>query len=276
MLKLSPNLLIFTDLDGSLLDHHSYRWQPAQSWLDRLARAQTPLIITTSKTAAEVCTLQQQLRLSHWPFIAENGAQIVFPEGWHNDPDYPSKTLGMDYTHLTAILHELRRQTGFAFLGFADVDDATVAQWTGLTLAQAHQARQRTGSEPLRWEGTAQQLECLRRLLEQHDLHLTQGGRFYHVMSKQISKGNAARWLAARFPLSQGFPLITLSLGDGPNDLSLLYASDLAVLIRGQQAKPLDLPGDFAGRLYRTRQQGPHGWREGLDYFLLNGSAHHE
>ncbi|MGO4744900.1 mannosyl-3-phosphoglycerate phosphatase-related protein [Serratia quinivorans] len=276
MLKLSPNLLIFTDLDGSLLDHHSYRWHAAQPWLDRLARMQIPLIIATSKTAAEVSTWQQQLGLSHWPFIAENGAQIVFPAGWRHPPDSPSQNLGMDYPNLTATLRELRRQTGFAFQGFADVDDATVAQWTGLTLKQAHQARLRAGSEPLLWGGTDAQRDHFCTLLAQHDLHLVQGGRFYHVISRQTSKGHAARWLAAHFQLSRSCPLTTLSLGDGPNDLSLLHASDLAVLIRGQQAKPLDLPADFSGRLYRTQQQGPQGWSEGLDHFLLNGSAHHE
>ncbi|WP_413514309.1 mannosyl-3-phosphoglycerate phosphatase-related protein [Serratia proteamaculans] len=276
MLKLSPDLLIFTDLDGSLLDHHSYRWQAAQPWLDRLAQAQTPLIITTSKTAAEVCTLQQQLGLSHWPFIAENGAQIVFPEGWHDQPDYPAKNLGADYHSLTATLRALRHQTGFAFQGFADVDAATVADWTGLTLMQARQARQRAGSEPLSWAGSDRQLEHFRTLLAQHDLHLTQGGRFYHLMSREVSKGNAARWLTARYRLIRRQPLTTLSLGDGPNDLSLLHASDLAVLIRGQQAQPLNLPNDFSGRLYRTQQQGPQGWCEGLDHFLLNGRSLHE
>ncbi|SQI39636.1 Putative mannosyl-3-phosphoglycerate phosphatase [Serratia plymuthica] len=96
MLKPSPNLLIFTDLDGSLLDHHSYCWQAAQPWLEQLAHTQTPLIIATSKTAAEVAPLQQQLGLSHWPFIAENGAQIVFPAQRRNHPDYPTKHLGAD------------------------------------------------------------------------------------------------------------------------------------------------------------------------------------
>ncbi|MGB8665929.1 MAG: mannosyl-3-phosphoglycerate phosphatase-related protein [Serratia inhibens] len=276
MLKPSPNLLIFTDLDGSLLDHHSYSWQAAQPWLARLARTQTPLIIATSKTAAEVAPLQRQLGLSHWPFIAENGAQIVFPAQWRDRPDYPTKHLGADYPRLCATLRALRNQTGFAFQGFADMDDATVAQWTGLTLEQAHLARRRAGSEPLRWAANDEQLAQFRALLAQHDLELTQGGRFYHVMSAAVSKGNAARWLTAHYQSMQARPFTTLSLGDGPNDISLLQASDLAVLIRGQQKKPLDLPGSFSGQLYRTHLQGPQGWCEGLDHFLINGRSHHE
>ncbi|EFB2834421.1 hypothetical protein FHD46_03220 [Escherichia coli] len=35
MLSIQQPLLIFTDLDGTLLDSHSYDWQPAAPWLNR-------------------------------------------------------------------------------------------------------------------------------------------------------------------------------------------------------------------------------------------------
>ncbi|VDZ63134.1 Putative mannosyl-3-phosphoglycerate phosphatase [Serratia odorifera] len=111
MRKSLADLLIFTDLDGSLLDHHSYRWDAAKPWLDRLAQAKVPLIVATSKTAAEVQQLQQQLGLSALPFIAENGAQIVFPAFWQQD----TQLFGADYPSLLAALDQLRQQTGFAF-----------------------------------------------------------------------------------------------------------------------------------------------------------------
>ncbi|WP_340638223.1 hypothetical protein [Salinicola tamaricis] len=60
-----PPLLVFTDLDGSLLDHHSYDWQPAAPWLERLAAAGVPVIPTTSKTRAELLALRRELALEH-------------------------------------------------------------------------------------------------------------------------------------------------------------------------------------------------------------------
>ncbi|RLM16621.1 mannosyl-3-phosphoglycerate phosphatase [Gibbsiella quercinecans] len=264
MLKLSPNLLLFSDLDGSLLDHHSYRWDAAQPWLDRLARHQVPLIIATSKTAAEVGLLQQQLKLTHLPFIAENGAQIVFPADWQET----DKVFGADYATLRATLAELRASRQFTFEGFADVDDATVAAWTGLPLADAQRARQRAGSEPLRWLGNDAQLTVFNSQLAQHGLTLTQGGRFYHVMGENVSKGHAARWLTEYYQRRRQQPVTTLCLGDGPNDIPLLSTADYAVAIRGQQDTAIDFPSDFAGQLYRTHQTGPQGWSEGLDHFL--------
>lgn len=55
---LTPRLL-FTDLDGSLLDHHSYDWQPARAWLKRLKQLGVPVIPVTSKTRSEIVPLRR-------------------------------------------------------------------------------------------------------------------------------------------------------------------------------------------------------------------------
>lgn len=46
--------LLFTDLDGSLLDHHDYDWKPAEPWLDALRQAGVAVIPVTSKTRSEL------------------------------------------------------------------------------------------------------------------------------------------------------------------------------------------------------------------------------
>ena len=83
MIPLDSSLLVVTDLDGSLLDHHDYNWDAASEWLARLKQHQIPLVICSSKTAAEIVPLQKKLGISGAPFIAENGA-CVSPGG-----DYP-------------------------------------------------------------------------------------------------------------------------------------------------------------------------------------------
>ena len=65
-------LLVFSDLDGTLLDHQSYSFQGAEKALQRLLHHSIPLILTSSKTRAELETLREKLGL-HTPFIAENG-----------------------------------------------------------------------------------------------------------------------------------------------------------------------------------------------------------
>ncbi|MFC3395591.1 mannosyl-3-phosphoglycerate phosphatase-related protein [Brenneria rubrifaciens] len=265
---LSDKLMIFSDLDGSLLDHDTYSWEPARPWLDRLARGSVPVIITTSKTAAEICPLQSELGLSHLPYIAENGALIALPPTWRSHPDYPRKIFEADYPSICTLLRQLREQDAFKFKGFADMDSEAVASVTGLSLQNAELARRREASEPLLWLDDAEALARFRQRLAEHGLSLTQGGRFYHVMGQQVSKGLAAYWIKAQFADKNGTTVTTIGLGDGPNDVSLLSAMDNAVLIKGKGNQLVELPGNYVGQLYRTQAMGPVGWSEGLSHFI--------
>ncbi|HSW51881.1 MAG TPA: mannosyl-3-phosphoglycerate phosphatase, partial [Sulfuricaulis sp.] len=61
-------ILVFSDMDGCLLDHHTYEWEPARPAIDTLKRFHIPLVLTTSKTRAEVEYWQRLIGL-HEPAI---------------------------------------------------------------------------------------------------------------------------------------------------------------------------------------------------------------
>ena len=82
----SPFIVIFTDLDGTLLDHNSYGWEKAEPALRLCRESRIPLILVSSKTRSEIRALQQELGLSS-PFVSENGGGVFFPkEGKHPHP----------------------------------------------------------------------------------------------------------------------------------------------------------------------------------------------
>ncbi|WP_431889788.1 mannosyl-3-phosphoglycerate phosphatase-related protein [Pectobacterium colocasium] len=266
----NTKLIIFSDLDGSLLDHETYRWDAAQPWLRRLASEAIPLIITTSKTAAEVDPLRQALGLEHYPYIAENGAIAVLPPTWQTHPDYPRKRSGVEYSVIRTQLAQLRT-SGFRFKGFGDMSSAEIAEVTGLNEQDAQRAQQREGSEPLVWLDEPTALSRFSQLLAEAGLALTQGGRFYHVMGAQTSKGFMSNWIKIQYIEKYDTAVKTLGLGDGPNDISLLCAMDYAILIKGKENQIVSLPESYRGKLYCTRDSGPQGWREGLTHFIGNG-----
>ena len=80
-MKPDGGLVVFTDLDGTLLDHETYSYGPAQEALDLLERKRIPLILCSSKTRAEIELIQLDLRLRH-PFISENGGAIFMPRAY--------------------------------------------------------------------------------------------------------------------------------------------------------------------------------------------------
>jgi len=135
---------------------------------------------------------------------------------------------------------------------------------TGLTESDSALARQREASEVIVWRDDEEKLEAFRAALAQHQLQLTQGGRFWHVMPAGSGKGEALRWLLGQYDSAPA----TIGLGDGPNDAPMLDAVDYAVVIKGYSKTPVTLTRQDRQRIYHTAHYGPEGWKEGLDYFL--------
>ena len=79
-MKRTP-LVVFTDLDGTLLDHGTYSFEPARPGLEALLEAGIPLVFCTSKTRLETERWRRALANVH-PFIVENGGAVYVPEGY--------------------------------------------------------------------------------------------------------------------------------------------------------------------------------------------------
>ena len=78
--------IVFTDLDGTLVDHDTYSYEAAKPALAALREQSVPLIFCTSKTRAELEEYVNELDIAH-PFISENGGAIFIPKGYF-DFDY--------------------------------------------------------------------------------------------------------------------------------------------------------------------------------------------
>jgi mannosyl-3-phosphoglycerate phosphatase len=277
-------LLVYTDLDGTLLDHDSYRFEAALPALRRLQQLRVPVVPVTSKTLAELEVLLPALDISG-PCIAENGGLIALPPGYLDGENvqrigrFDVLRLSLEYNVITDILNTLRRDSGFAFRGFADMDANEVAAHTGLDTLAAQRACRRLCSEPLLWADSAAALEEFTGQLRQRGCSLTKGGRFFHVSGqtdKALAIGRLGGWLSrAGF---RGFT--TVALGDSPNDIPMLQAADIAVVIRRKDGSWLPL--DTHGRKFLTRAGGPAGWNEffaeNLDTLIAEGArqrTHH-
>lgn len=152
MFSIQQPLLVFSDLDGTLLDSHSYDWQPAAPWLTRLREANVPVILCSSKTSAEMLYLQKTLGLQGLPLIAENGAVIQLAEQWQEIDGFPRIISGISHGEISLVLNTLREKEHFKFTTFDDVDDATIAEWTGLSRSQAALTQLHEASVTLIWQ----------------------------------------------------------------------------------------------------------------------------
>ena len=188
--KEREKLIVFSDLDGTLLDHHTYGFHGAQRALDCLSRHGVPVILTTSKTMAEVVRIRQQLNNVH-PFIAENGALIAIPEKYCKgdrgkistslSPPFRIEQLGGDRGKIVEILANLRQIHGFRFIGFADMSVHELSRLTGLSPSDAALAGQRLSTEPILWQDGDEAWHRFSDCLADHQLQWVQGGRFISI-----------------------------------------------------------------------------------------------
>lgn len=251
-----PPFLVFSDLDGTLLDHTTYCWKAAQPALDRLAVAQIPVILATSKTAAETIALQQEMGLSRYPAIVENGAGIAAAHGGSQPEDG-------EYKRLRGILERLPKNLRAAFQGFGDMSGDEVAAITGLSPAGATLAQRRAFSEPGLFRGDATDERTFLAALADHGVTARKGGRFL-TLSFGKTKRDGMKDIIAQFATPP-----SIALGDAPNDVEMLEAADFGVIVANPHHPPLPpLAGEKTGRIRRTDLPGPAGWNAAMNAFL--------
>ena len=276
-LNLEPRtfLIIFTDLDGTLLDHETYSFEAAQEALEEVQRREIPLILCTSKTRAEVERYRRLLN-NHDPFIVENGGAIFIPKGYflfsypyqREVADYHVIEDGVPYPRLVAALQAVRlalsvsegEESGARIVGFSDLKVEEVARLTGLSLEEARLAKEREYDEPFFVDGPREAADRVRRLLRKKGFLCTRGGRFDHLTGLN-DKGRAVSTLAGLFQRAYG-KVRTVGIGDSVNDLPMLQAVEVPFLVQG--ADGTHDPKVRLPNLIRVQGIGPLGWRRAV------------
>jgi len=272
-------LVVFTDLDATLLDHHTYSWQAAATALARLRSAHVPVILCTSKTRAETEPLRAELELSD-PFIVENGGAIVIPLGYFPFalPEAQPREhfllleLGTPYAKLVRALEEAATSAEVTVRGFHQMSPAEVATLCGLDVAAARRALQREYDEPfvLETQDVEKQEQFFARLRQQ-ELRWVRGGRFWHLMGEN-DKGEAVFCLAELYRRRDG-AILTVGLGDSPNDLDFLAVVDVPILVARADGSYDEEVQRVLPRVRLALGVGPMGWNAAVLELLEEARA---
>lgn len=266
--------LVVSDLDGTLLDHFSYAYGPAMPALHRLRQLGIPLVLNTSKTRAELLPLRQQLGNGD-PFIVENGSAVFIPRNYFSATlpdttlrdDCDCRLFGASYSSILQRLKPLRER--YRFESFCDWDQAELMEHTGLGADEAGRALAREFSEPLLWRDSQGALADFRQELASRELTTLQGGRFLHVLGA-CDKGQSLDWLRHCYqgarPEDGASAVGVIALGDSDNDIAMLAAAEVAVVIRSPRHPPPAIPGN--GRVIVSAAEGPEGWNETINALL--------
>lgn len=253
-------MIVFSDLDGSLLDHDTYDWAPARPALEMLRQHDVPLVLVSSKTLAELDDYREQLHLDH-PVVAENGAAMYVPDEYFTDAA-TLRTVAIPRAQLRSTYESVKSANAFDCEAFFELGVTGIIRETGLSEQQALRANDRLASEPILWrdsEARAMEFESAMRAL---GLCCVKGGRFLHLLGetgKEVAVQQLLQAYARKMPAST---LLSVSLGDGPNDLGMLASTDIAVIIPGKHKHHLNLQSH--NRILRPASPGPAGWNEAM------------
>ncbi len=266
-------LIIFTDLDGTLIDHDTYDFKEAGSTLGLLARRDIPVIICSSKTRAEIELYWVRMGLSA-PFVVENGGAVFIPANTVELGDmrfvekgpYRVLELGAPHAELYAAWRLVKKQQSLRMTGFTEMTVEEVAAHTGLSVEEAGLAAKREYSEPFIFSDTKTKFRVLRDLLQKKGLSITRGGRFYH-MTGQNDKGMAVQILTRLYGNSfLGKEICTVGLGDSANDVPMLRNVDIPVVIRKKTGQWERIQG--VEHVTYSDKAGPRGWAESVRAIL--------
>ncbi len=272
-------VLIFTDLDGTLLDADNYSFEEALPALEEIRKRKIPLILCSSKTKAELELYQKKLKIDD-PFISENGGAIFILPGYFNmvslsnhrqTPDELKKKgkylvleLGTPYRQIRRKFLEVFDELNLKAVGFGDLKAEEISSLLNLSKAEANLARRRDYDEPFYFlkKIKKEKIKLAEKEFNKRGLSLTTGGKLFHLTGGN-DKGKAVELLTQIYKSNWGSDLLTIGLGDSLNDLPLLESVDIAVLVRKK--------GNYYERkilnklkVHKASGIGPRGWNQAI------------
>lgn len=270
---MSWQALVFSDLDGSLLDHHDYSYREALPQIHALESLAIPLIPASSKTRVEIERLRLELGNGH-PFIVENGAAVFIPVGYFDEQPQDTQELDGYWVREMSppreqwlqLLAELEKDFHGDFEYFHRAGVEGIMRLTNLPRVRAAEANLREYSEPVSWFGDSSGKRAFLGRLREAGAVVLQGGRFLSICG-DCDKGRALVWLRQAYQQAQGSTHChDIAIGDSGNDCAMLEVAECALMIRST--------GHDFPLLQRTRgvmysdDCGPAGWAQGVARWL--------
>jgi len=251
---------VVSDVDGTLMDH-SYNLTPAKETIKTLQDLSIPVILCTSKTAAEVRVIRKQLNLTD-PYIVENGAAI-YGESL-NEVD-GKIILGERYEILEEILFSISKEINYKLVPLNNLSDIDATKLTGLRGNALTLMRDRHWSMPFLNPPELLE-EKIYKCSKKFNVKIFKGNRMSHLLSINSDKGIAIKALK-KYSNKPNIKII--GLGDSPNDLPLLLNSDFKIVIPSIDGPNLNLLSKLKNHKYTLAlEPNGYGWRNEINNLL--------
>ena len=261
-------ILIFTDLDGSLLDRDTFKFDEIKDYIRQLISKGIFIIPNTSKTEKEILEFNSDLG-SSLPFISENGSSI-------NGLNLLNKDLPQELilSREKEILLEIFKKTVSPNLQnkckwLSEMDTRNQSLILGLEHKKLKMALDRKFTLPFIFNGNKNQKKELSKIIKNKGLFLQEGGRVIHLTDR-VNKAKALK-VFVRFYKKNNKNVKTIAVGDNYNDLDMLKTSDFPCLVFNDKFTLDEIP---INNLITTNKPSPEGWADVIKMALVKIQKH--
>ena len=250
-------VLIFTDLDGSLLDRDTFKFDKISKFIKDLISKGIFIIPNSSKTKVEIEKFNNDLD-EDLPFVVENGAAIYNLNLINSS--FPEKiSLSREINEIIEIFdNKISSKYKSKCKFIKDLTSDKQSEIFGLPKDKVKLAINREYTIPLIFEGSKIQKTDLFKSVNNVGLSLQEGGRVINLCDK-ISKSKAMKNVVKIFKKISKEELITIGVGDNFNDLDMLKNSDIPCLVFNDK---FTMEKININNCLVSKKPAPEGWEE--------------
>jgi mannosyl-3-phosphoglycerate phosphatase len=250
------NILLFTDLDGTLLNKKTFEFKAALNLIKNCISKGINIIPNSSKTDLELDEICENLEIPK-VYISENGSFIY----------------GLNY--LSKKLNEkvyLSRDKAVIFKNFSDninvklqkkcliLENETLKnqiEVLGLPQNKISKAMNRKFSMPFIFLGNKDEEIELKKNVKKNGLNIQFGGRVLSLGDK-VSKGDAMMRFISLLSNETKKNYVSICVGDNENDFDMLDKCDYPCLVKNGPLKNIN----FKNQCVFSKKEAPDGWVE--------------
>jgi mannosyl-3-phosphoglycerate phosphatase family protein len=263
--------ILFTALEGCLLDARSGSPANAQAGLDEIERRSVPWVIFSGMTRAQLDPIRRKLGHTG-PFVTEYGGGLFVPQGYfpvriegqERSGNFQMLTLGKRHNEVAAALEELAEEAGVSIIGVSQMSLHETEQNTGFSRREAEQFRLRDFDERFFFAGTSERDIARLVVLARKRGYYAKPGEPFWSFSSVPDSGEAARRLAKLFrasaPKQRQSQII--AIGAGPEDIAMLSAADRGILMSPENTDEDSESSERSRRFEHTKSSAEKNWSE--------------
>ena len=250
------SIFIFTDLDASLIQRDTFKFDEIKGYIKSLISKGIYIIPNTSKTEIEINEFNKELGLN-LPYISENGSSI---NGLNLiNKNFPNQiNLSRDKDDIFKIFKKivpenLKVKCRLIF----KMEKKVQSEIFGLSGKKLKDALNRNYSIPFIFSGNLDQRRQLNEIVNKGGLTLHEGGRVINICDN-VSKVKSMNKIIKMVKKTEDNVKI-IGVGDNYNDLDMLKNSNIACLVFNDQftMEPININNCIV-----SKNPAPIGWQE--------------